>query len=66
MITNKNLKKSSKIFVKKVESANRYGVLEEFNNKPILIHEKPNKFISENAVVGLYMYKSNVIEITKI
>ena len=29
-ITNKNLNKSSKIFVKKVESPNRYGVLEEF------------------------------------
>ena len=64
-ITNKNLNKSSKIFVKKVESPNRYGVLEELNDKPILIHEKPSKYISDNAVVGLYMYKNNVIEIAK-
>ena len=42
------LNKSSRIFVKKVQNPNRYGVLEEFNNNPILIHEKPNKYISDN------------------
>ena len=30
-----------------------------------MIHEKPNNYISDNAVVGLYMYKNNVIEIVK-
>ena len=64
-ITNNYLKKSSKIFVKKLENPNSYGVLEVYNNIPKLIHEKPSKYISDNAVVGLYMYKNNVIEIAK-
>ena len=65
IILDNNLKKSSRIFVKKVEYPNKYGVLEEFNNNPILIHEKPKEYISDNAVVGLYMYKKNVVEIVK-
>ena len=64
-ITKKNLTKSSKIFVKKVENPNSYGVLEVFNNTPKLIHEKPQKFISNFAVVGLYMYTSSVIDKVK-
>ena len=64
-ITKKNLKKSSKIFVKKVENPNSYGVLEVFNNIPKLIHEKPKEFISNFAVVGLYMYNSSVIDKVK-
>ena len=65
VIRDKKLNKSSKIFVKKVKNANRYGVLEEIKNKPILIHEKPLKYISDNAVLGMYMYKNNVIDIVK-
>ena len=64
-ITKKNLKKSSKIFVKKVENPNSYGVLEVLNDTPKLIHEKPQKFISNFAVVGLYMYTSSVIDKVK-
>ena len=64
-ITRKNLKKSSKIFVKKVENPNSYGVLEVFNNTPKLIHEKPQVFVSNFAVVGLYMYTSSVIDKVK-
>ena len=64
-ITKKNLNKSSKIFVKKVKNANSYGVLEVCNNAPKLIHEKPQKFISNFAVVGLYMYKSSVTDQVK-
>ena len=44
---------------------NRYGVLEESNSKPIKVHEKPIKFISNNAVVGIYMYSSNVVKLVK-
>ena len=65
VIKDGKLNKSSKIFVKKVKNANRYGVLEEIKNKPILIHEKPLKYISDNAVLGMYMYKNNVIDIVK-
>ena len=64
-ITKKNLNKSSKIFVKKVKNPNSYGVLEIFNNIPKLIHEKPQEFISNFAVVGLYMYTSSVIDKVK-
>tara|TARA_B100000886_G_scaffold339849_1_gene306661 strand:+ start:1951 stop:2667 length:717 start_codon:yes stop_codon:yes gene_type:complete len=64
-ITEKNLVKSSKIFVKKVKNPNSYGVLEIFNNIPKLIHEKPQEFISNFAVVGLYMYTSSVINKVK-
>ena len=39
--------------------------MEEIKNKPILIHEKPLKYISDNAVLGMYMYKNNVIDIVK-
>ena len=45
-ITKNDLKKSSKIFVKKVKNPNSYGVLEVYNNIPKLIHEKPSKYIS--------------------
>ena len=65
VISYKKLKKSSRIFVKKVSDYKRYGVLEEVNNKPLLIHEKPRKYISDNVVVGIYMYKNNVIELVK-
>ena len=64
-ITKNNLKKSSKIFVKKVENPNSYGVLEVFNDVPKLIHEKPKEFISNFAVVGLYMYTSSVMDKVK-
>ncbi len=64
-ITKKSLKKSSKIFVKKVENPNSYGVLEVFNDTPKLIHEKPQEFFSNFAVVGLYMYTSSVIDKVK-
>ena len=60
-IHQKKLIKSSKIFVKEVKNPNRYGVLEIQNNEPILIHEKPIKYISDYAVVGLYMFSENVI-----
>ena len=64
-IIKKHLKKSSKIFVKKVKNPNSYGVLEVINNNPKLIHEKPQEFISNFAVVGLYMYTSSVIDKVK-
>ena len=62
---NSDLKSSSKIFIKKVKNPSSYGVLEFQNNSPLLIHEKPKKFISNYAVLGIYMYKSCVIDIAK-
>tara|TARA_B100001123_G_C14934837_1_gene877236 strand:- start:16 stop:732 length:717 start_codon:yes stop_codon:yes gene_type:complete len=65
LIKNRKLNKSSKIFVKKVKKPNDYGVVEEKNNIPILIHEKPQNFISQYAVVGLYMYNFSVVKEVK-
>ena len=65
LIYNVKMKVSAKIFVKKVENPNLYGVLEEKNNVPYLIHEKPKKQISKNAVVGIYMYTNSVINYVK-
>ena len=65
LIYNVKMKVSAKIFVKKVDNPNLYGVLEEKNNFPYLIHEKPKKQISKNAVVGIYMYTNSVINYVK-
>ena len=62
---NSNLKTSSKIFVKKVKNPSSYGVLKIQKNTPLLIYEKPIKFISNYVVLGIYMYKSSVINIAK-
>ena len=64
-LLNSRLNKSSKIFVKEISNPNNYGVLEENDKIPILIHEKPNKYISNHAVVGLYMYNNSVINYAK-
>ena len=53
LMIDQKLNKQSKIFVKNVSQPNLYGVLHTENNKPKLIYEKPNKFISNYAVVGL-------------
>ncbi len=65
LINNNCLVKSSRIFVKKVKNPNVYGVLELQNKKPILIHEKPKKHISDYIVVGIYMYNNSVINQVK-
>ena len=62
---NSKLKYSSKIFIKKVNNPSSYGVLEFKNNSPFLIHEKPTKFISNNAVLGIYMNNNSVVNIAK-
>tara|TARA_Y100000816_G_C26055174_1_gene553628 strand:+ start:450 stop:1166 length:717 start_codon:yes stop_codon:yes gene_type:complete len=65
LIFNQKLNKPSKIFIKKVQNPNQYGVLEMDGKKPILIHEKPKKYISSYIVVGLYMYNYSVINHVK-
>jgi len=62
----KILSKGSKIFLKKVDNPNRYGVMEmDSNFNPIAIHEKPSINISNFAVVGLYMFDNSVIKIAE-
>ena len=54
------------IFGYEVKDSNRYGVVEFNKNKEVVsIEEKPIKPKSNYAVVGLYYYTNDVIEIAK-
>ncbi len=54
------------VFAYKVSDPQRYGVVEfDKDNSVVSIEEKPEKPKSNFAVVGLYFYDSDVIEIAK-
>ena len=56
----------SKIFGYYVNQPERYGVIEvDRDLKPISIEEKPKEPRGDHAVVGLYFYKNDVINIAK-
>ena len=56
----------SKIFGYYVNQPERYGVIEiDRNLEPISIEEKPKDPKGDHAVVGLYYYKNDVIDIAK-
>lgn len=62
----KNFKSGAKIFAKKVTDPERFGVV-KFNEamKAETIIEKPKKWISDYALVGMYIYDNRVIEVAK-
>lgn len=66
--TVEKLKKNKKatVFGYSVKDPNRYGVL-NFNQKQevVSIEEKPEKTISNYAVIGLYFYPNSVIDVAK-
>lgn len=55
----------SKIFLKEVPDAHRFGVAELKGDKVIGIQEKPKQPKSNFAVTGLYIYNNNVFKIVK-
>tara|TARA_R110001583_G_scaffold41751_3_gene132626 strand:+ start:4948 stop:5826 length:879 start_codon:yes stop_codon:yes gene_type:complete len=58
--------KQASIFGYYVQDPNRYGVAEfDKNGNVISIEEKPTNPKSDYAVVGLYFYPNNVVEIAK-
>ena len=60
-----SISKKQTIFVKKVKTPERYGVLQSKRNKPYKIIEKPKKHISNFAVTGIYFYNNKTIRIAK-
>lgn len=59
-------KKSAVIFGYEVKDPNRYGVAEIDNDRKVIsIEEKPEHPKSNQAVVGLYFYTNDVIQIAK-
>jgi glucose-1-phosphate thymidylyltransferase len=57
--------KNQSIFVKRVDTPEKYGVLKFHKSKPVKIIEKPKKFISDYAVTGIYFYNNDSIKIAK-
>ncbi|MFA5754458.1 MAG: sugar phosphate nucleotidyltransferase [Patescibacteria group bacterium] len=62
----KNFRGGAKVFAKKVSDPERFGVV-KFNEqmKAECIVEKPQEYLSDYAVTGLYIYDKHVIEIAK-
>jgi glucose-1-phosphate thymidylyltransferase len=55
--------KGAKVLLKEVSDPERFGVAELDGDKVLSIVEKPKKFISKYAVVGIYFYDSRVFDI---
>ena len=61
-----SFKSGAKVFAKKVQDPERFGVVEfDSQNKVISIEEKPKVAKSNYAVVGMYIYDNQVVEIAK-
>ena len=62
----KSFVKGAKVFAKKVHDPQRFGVVEfDKDNKVLSIVEKPKEPKSDYAVVGIYIYDNQVIDIAK-
>ena len=61
----KRQKEGAKIFLKKVDDPERFGVATLEGDKVVKIEEKPEKPETNYAVVGIYMYDNNVFDIIK-
>ena len=54
------------LFVKEVSNPQEFGVIEVVDNKVINLHEKPQSYISQFAVVGLYIYEYRCFDYIKL
>jgi glucose-1-phosphate thymidylyltransferase len=54
------------LFSIEVDDPSSFGVIKYKENTPIKIIEKPQEFISQDAVTGLYFYDNSVIEKAKL
>jgi len=62
----KKFKKGAKVFAKKVSDPQRFGVVQfDKKGKAKKIVEKPQKWISDYALTGLYIFDSRVVEVAR-
>jgi len=62
----KNFTSGGHVFAKKVSDPERFGVVKfDDQNKAIEVVEKPQKWISDYAVTGLYIYDNRVVDAAK-
>ena len=62
-----NLKNGAKVLLYKVNNPELFGVakIDKKNQKIKILKEKPKKFISDQAVTGLYFFDNNVVHYAK-
>ena len=62
-----NLKNGAKVLLYKVNNPELFGVakIDKKNKKIKILKEKPKKFISDQAVTGLYFFDNNVVRYAK-
>jgi glucose-1-phosphate thymidylyltransferase len=65
LLKSKNQNKGATIFLKSVNNPENFGVAVIKNYKISIIVEKPKKFISKQAITGLYFFDNEVIKIAK-
>jgi glucose-1-phosphate thymidylyltransferase len=62
----KSFKSGGRVFAKKVPDPQRYGVVRfDEQNKAVEIKEKPQQWISDYALVGLYIFDKRVCQFAK-
>ena len=58
-------KNGAKIFLKEVTKPENYGVAKIKRNEIVKIIEKPKKFISNQAITGLYFFDKSVVKFSE-
>lgn len=62
----KSFKEGGMVFAKKVPDPERFGVVKfNENGKAMKVKEKPQEFLSDWAITGLYVYDKKVVDIAK-
>ena len=63
LIKSSKLKSGAKVILHKVSNPSLFGVAKINDNKKIVkIKEKPQKFVSDLAITGLYFFDNNVVD----
>jgi len=66
LLKNTKLKEGARVILHKVQNPELFGIAKiNKNQKIIKIKEKPNKFLSDLAITGLYFFDNNVVKYSK-